>query len=246
MASLLKPSVCGACGGSEFKHVFKPERWACNGCGSVEAERPMRDSTKCRECGVSRDDKEFKQGKNLCLDCFNNYMRTWRNENQEQWHEYRNKPEVKKARKAAVRKAVQRSPESFVRYLMHHLTKQSNYNKRHDGWKKRLPRQHSLSFPVQIDFDYLWALYGQQDGFCALSLLPMTYQFNDLCSISVDRIDSGLGYVPGNIQLVCKWVNLAKGRHSNEEFLGLLDKYYTERLRRRQHFATGVDAGVND
>lgn len=34
------------------------------------------------------------------------------------------------------------------------------------------------------------------------------------------------------MQLVCKWVNLAKQKHSNAEFVFLLDTYYTKRRER--------------
>ncbi len=42
---------------------------------------------------------------------------------------------------------------------------------------------------------------------------------------SPDRINSERGYVPGNVQWVCWWVNRAKGQMSNETFLRLLDRY---------------------
>jgi hypothetical protein len=48
---------------------------------------------------------------------------------------------------------------------------------------------------------------------------------------SPDRINSELGYVPGNVQWVCWWVNRAKGQMSNETFLSLLDRYVARRNR---------------
>ncbi len=42
--------------------------------------------------------------------------------------------------------------------------------------------------------------------------------------MSIDRIDSSKGYVPGNVQLVCKFVNLGKSGHSQVEVLGFFDR----------------------
>jgi len=50
----------------------------------------------------------------------------------------------------------------------------------------------------------------------------LDHVFNSLKTVSVDRIDSSKGYVPGNVQLVCKWVNLAKQDYSNEDMLAVL------------------------
>lgn len=223
MASLKKPEAC-QCGCMKFRHEFRPEQWICDSCNTVCAERPQRDSTKCRKCGVLRGSTPFKKGGNICKKCQSKTHKEWRGDNieilKEKHHDSYQRD--KKKRIAAVRKSTQRSPEAFIRNLMHHITKQSNYKKRGDGGKPRLPKRNALFLPITIDFDYLWGLWESQNGLCALSHLPMVHVFNDLCSISVDRIDSDMGYVPGNVQLVCKWVNLAKQRHSNEEFRELL------------------------
>lgn len=228
MASLKKPITC-VCGSTKIHKEKGPERWVCGSCDKTIVSRSYRpDGTKCRECGAKRGSKPFKKGKNLCIDCNAELMRRWKQDNEEHLKKYRGTPEFKKKRQRSVRRSVQKSHDSYIRHLMYHLTKQSNFVKRHDNWKQRLPRQHSLSFPVQTDFDYLWSLWQKQLGLCALSKLPMTHRFNDLCSISVDRVDSNFGYIPGNVQLVCKWVNLAKGVHSNDEFLDILNKLRTD------------------
>ncbi|CAB4129304.1 hypothetical protein UFOVP112_402 [uncultured Caudovirales phage] len=43
-------------------------------------------------------------------------------------------------------------------------------------------------------------------------------------SCSIDRINSSLGYVPGNIQLVSAKTNLAKGNMSSKEFIQFCKK----------------------
>jgi hypothetical protein len=121
-----------------------------------------------------------------------------------------------------VRKCNQKSPEAFLRHHWQAFTRASRMHQKRNG-RLLSPARMTLHNTVEIDFEHLLSLYKSQCGLCAVSGLPMTHQFNDLCSISVDRVDSKLGYVPGNVQLVCKWVNLAKQRHSNEEFRAVLD-----------------------
>ena len=60
---------------------------------------------------------------------------------------------------------------------------------------------------------YVKNLYDQQKGLCAISGLPMTTKVGTRAAwknsnvVSIDRIDSDLLYQPGNIHLVCWWVN---------------------------------------
>ena len=222
MAALKKPTVCDNCDNNEFKHLTKPERWVCI-CGHVQAQRAVRnDPNKCRECGATRESKPFKKNGNICLECLSKYNEQYRGKNADDLETKRKVryQSNKKKYKATVRKTIQRSPEAFIRNLMHHITKKCNYRKVKQG------KLNPACLDITIDFDYLWGLWETQDGKCALSKLPMVHEFNNLCSISVDRVDSELGYAKGNVQLVCKWVNLAKGSHSNIEFGELLDTYY--------------------
>lgn len=53
---------------------------------------------------------------------------------------------------------------------------------------------------------------------CAISGLPMSADTGSPWIVSIDRINSRLGYIPGNIQLVCWAVNRAKGDLDNTEF----------------------------
>lgn len=69
----------------------------------------------------------------------------------------------------------------------------------------------------KIDFnltlDYIVHLYNVQNGLCAISGIPMTYQYGDDSAdtrISIDKIDPNKGYVIGNVQLVCWAVNRMK------------------------------------
>jgi hypothetical protein len=89
---------------------------------------------------------------------------------------------------------------------------QSRYRAKKDG------REHN------IDTAYVRGLYEGQEGMCALSGLEMTIRgergsYEYWRSISLDRINSDLGYIEGNVQLVCTGVNYMKKDMSDELFI---------------------------
>ena len=80
-----------------------------------------------------------------------------------------------------------------------------------------------------IDVEYIRNLYIQQNGKCAITGIDMIIR-GDICaanspySISLDRIDSNLGYIPGNVWLVCTGINLMKSRLSMNQFIDFCKK----------------------
>jgi hypothetical protein len=72
---------------------------------------------------------------------------------------------------------------------------------------------------------YVEALIHDQEGLCALSGLPLEYdsihQDKEMLA-SLDRIDSDGHYGPGNLQVVCRFVNRWKSNDSDENFSRLL------------------------
>jgi hypothetical protein len=79
----------------------------------------------------------------------------------------------------------------------------------------------------EISKDEIQKLYEKQGGICAYTSVklvsPISYKENKEAKsnpflISLDRIDSELGYVNGNCQLVCSWVNKAKGGMEDAKF----------------------------
>lgn len=77
-------------------------------------------------------------------------------------------------------------------------------------------RRYDIELDEQVNLDYLIHLFEKQNGFCAVSGLPMTWMHEGLytnhgsrrgTNISVDRIDPEAGYVLDNIRLVCDRVN---------------------------------------
>lgn len=75
-----------------------------------------------------------------------------------------------------------------------------------------------------VSLDALEVLWFTQQGRCAVTGWPMTMELAQgvvPTNASIDRIDSALGYVPGNIQIVCRCVNVAKSDLSTSDFFNL-------------------------
>lgn len=61
-------------------------------------------------------------------------------------------------------------------------------------------------------------MYKSYTGFCALTGWEINIGYTN-STASLDRIDSNLGYVEGNIQWVHKLVNMMKNKYSQEQFI---------------------------
>lgn len=100
-----------------------------------------------------------------------------------------------------------------------------NLSKSH--WNSVLRGAVSRGHAVEITIEGAWALYERQKGRCALSGLPIGFGSRPrhantpTTTASLDRIDSSLGYVEGNVQWVHREVNLMKNTLTQERFLEL-------------------------
>lgn len=68
---------------------------------------------------------------------------------------------------------------------------------------------------MDIDKEYIFNLFKNQDGKCSLSGEKIILGVN----ASLDRLDSSLGYIQGNLHWVHKDVNLIKGMFSVNRFI---------------------------
>lgn len=71
--------------------------------------------------------------------------------------------------------------------------------------------------------EYIWNLYLKQDRKCAISGLPIQFgrHGRDTITASLDRKNSNLPYVEGNVQWVHKHINMMKLDHDQDYFIGL-------------------------
>jgi hypothetical protein len=83
------------------------------------------------------------------------------------------------------------------------------------------PSRQLRSYRVKennLTIEFLLSLWDLQLGCCAITKIALTTYSGEPCSASIDRIDPNLGYLQTNVQLVCKWVNLGRGRITVERF----------------------------
>ena len=86
-------------------------------------------------------------------------------------------------------------------------------------------KARNKNFTVTIE--YLSKMFDSQNGKCAISGLPISFGevgknlSNAIGTASLDRIDSSIGYVEGNVQWVHKYINSMKNSHSMEYFIQL-------------------------
>ncbi len=79
--------------------------------------------------------------------------------------------------------------------------------------KARRAKQRNYDFLVTIED--IWDIYIAQNKVCALSGVPIDFKG----TASLDRIDSSIPYVRGNVQIVHKDLNYMKYIYSQDYFI---------------------------
>jgi hypothetical protein len=99
------------------------------------------------------------------------------------------------------------------------------------AWVAMQRRSRKRNTVNELTASNLEDLWQEQRGLCALSGYPLLHCHDEdnlamsaLFNASVDRIDSALGYIAGNVQLVGTRMNLMKGDKSNSEFWSFCSK----------------------
>ncbi len=170
----------------------------------------------CPKCKIIKQTNEFRNNKRnkdgkttYCKDCLYVIMKTYRQNNlakvalrRSKWR--KSNPNIEKI---ACKKWRTKYYKNFSNYL-HRLLKHTNKSKQHI---------------CTITHKYLIDLLLQQDYKCAISKVELLHEKRNLQSVSIDRIDSSKGYIEGNIQLVCRTMNLAKNNYSNSEMLNFIE-----------------------
>ena len=80
------------------------------------------------------------------------------------------------------------------------------------SWINSRNKKHNWA--SDIDEKYLCGLYLKQNGFCALSGIELNEN-----NLSIDRINSEIGYLKGNIQWVDKNVNRMRSNFEQKYFI---------------------------
>jgi len=111
-------------------------------------------------------------------------------------------------------------------------------------WKTLLAKAHTAARPgqekkngikrtepleVTITDQYLAQQYNLQDGKCHWSKYPIdpygVYESQNPFAPSLDRIDPMKGYVPGNVVLTLRMINLGRQNCPPEKFQSLMELF---------------------
>jgi hypothetical protein len=161
----------------------------------------------CKKCGNKHDQKQ-------CLKCKAAAQKAWVARNKNKYlayqREYRKTQRGKAIQAKATTAYESTLPGMLGRLLSRALSRTKDIRKR------------KIEFDINKEF--LLILWEKQSGKCAISGLQMDLQKKSLTCVSLDRINSRIGYIKTNVQLVCKWANLAKRDYQNELMIELVAK----------------------
>ena len=74
--------------------------------------------------------------------------------------------------------------------------------------------------PFEITIEQIWDLFLKQERKCLLSVVEIWFfVIKSLCTASLDRKDSNIGYTIDNVQWVHKNVNIMKNRFSDDDYI---------------------------
>lgn len=183
---------------------------------------------RCNYCNTDKDISEFRKTGAKCKDCHKKDRLDNKDSiNALKRQQYHADPEAVRVRRknyysknsekiikdvSSKIDYVARAQKTFRRWL--HL---SLKNARHTD--KKFDREFN------IDINYVMEVLERQGFKCAITGLDLKHEYNSHYSASIDRIDSTLGHVRDNIQIVCQAVNLAKRHHSNESIREFFDDF---------------------
>jgi ligand-binding sensor domain-containing protein len=78
---------------------------------------------------------------------------------------------------------------------------------------------------IDVDNEYILNLWREQKGLCYYTNIPMKYiaRNKNPFQVSIDRIDSSIGYIKGNVVLCCQAINYMKNDYSLTNFNEFFD-----------------------
>lgn len=96
-------------------------------------------------------------------------------------------------------------------------------------WGSCIRNAKSRGLEFSISIEYAWSVFVSQSGLCSLSGVPLFFGSSknaNSSTASLDRIDSGVGYVFGNIRWVHKDINSMLSDLGDKAFLFWVKKIY--------------------
>ena len=169
------------------------------------------DVRECARCGISKHQDQFyqKAGKPVgyCKPCKLNFQKRYKTDPEKSREYYKkNKKEIQERSKTRLNNNLSERVGRVVRNAKQRANK--------DGL------EFSITYKSCIE------LFNSQDGKCALSGEPLELFGDRYLSnlMSLDRIDSTLGYTQDNVQWVCVKYNMMKAHANLKEFIEMCRK----------------------
>lgn len=140
------------------------------------------------------------------------------------------------ARKRAAKAYYQRNRESIIKKNGLYALKRIElplHRRDYRAFIRMLAGKARLRKKREFDltYEYLYSIWDQQNGLCALTSRPLLLEATHYESGSLDRIDSTIGYVEGNVRFVSSIINRMKQELSDQDFLHLCELITNNRMK---------------
>lgn len=96
----------------------------------------------------------------------------------------------------------------------------------YSAFREFLRRVKNRNHNYDVDITYLYDLWNNQEGKCVYTGISMSLpdgKRGTMFTASLDRIDSSLGYVKGNVQFILTAINYMKNDMTHEQTLELIN-----------------------
>jgi hypothetical protein len=98
---------------------------------------------------------------------------------------------------------------------------------KYSGFREFIRRVKNRNHEHDIDLDYLVDLWNKQNGKCIYTnidmILPHGVKRGTSFTASLDRIDSSMGYMKGNVQFTLTAINYMKNDMTHEQTIDLIN-----------------------
>jgi hypothetical protein len=203
------------------KHCSKCDQWRSLEFFAKDRSAATGYSYWCKYCTGTKNPntpgrpslKPIIDGKKQCTRC-----NEWKPIEEFEKHKKSNQGRSGRCKDCATKRTTQWVGGTIENYLTR-LVKSNRSNRKFRTEKRNKRGKRPADFWTEscIAFEFLMELWKEQNGRCAITGIEMTHLAGEgrtQTNVSIDRIDSSIGYVEGNIQLVCKIVNVMKSELS--------------------------------
>jgi len=180
------------------KKKYKSRKHFCPKCSSypISIKNTKIKGFYCKKCGEQAEENFYLYSKTLCKKCV-------RIKNKKYFDENVDKKKYRKKRREYYSKDLIKSRISSA---------------------KSRARRYNLDF--ELTEDIIYDKLVSQNGLCYISKKRLTFTIHDWYCISLDRLNSNLGYTVKNTVLVTRYVNISKNKCSLEEYKHLIREIY--------------------